>query len=41
MLIELGLSTAFTYEFLSALPEEFTLEKLENHLKAALREHRS
>ncbi|QEG38272.1 glycoside hydrolase family 130 protein [Roseimaritima ulvae] len=40
-LIELGLGTAFTYEVLAELPEEFTLEQLETRLKASLREHRS
>ncbi len=40
-LIELGLGTPFTYEVLSALANEFTLEQLEDSLKVSLREHRS
>ncbi len=40
-LIELGLGTPFTYEVLSSLDQEFTLEQLQNQLKASLRENRS
>ncbi len=40
-LIELGLGNPFTYDVLSELPSEFTLEQLETCLNAALREQRS
>ncbi len=38
---ELGLGTQFVIEVLSQLPESFTLDQLENRLKASLREHRT
>lgn len=40
-LIELGLGTPFTYEVLASLPDEFTLEQLENRLRESLRQHRA
>lgn len=39
-LIELGLATPFSNEVMSTLPSEFTLERLEQTLKASLRQHR-
>ena len=40
-LIELGVGNPFINEVLAGLPETFSLEELENRLKASLREHRS
>lgn len=40
-LIELGLSTPFTYEVMGDLPSEFTLGQLQSNLKTALRQYRS
>ena len=40
-LVELGLGNPFINEVLAGLPETFSLEELENRLKASLREHRS
>jgi predicted GH43/DUF377 family glycosyl hydrolase len=40
-LVELGIGTPFIHEVLNGLPETFTLNELETHLKNSVREHRS